>query len=119
MLNGWTTRTAQELDATIRTWAEVFSKKRIPIEHYPELYRRAFDTRQKAMRSGEYNQVPAIDAALLVSHWTGEHGLYAELEQKRIDERRYLPDTAASDCPKCFGSGMECVPGKGARVCKH
>jgi hypothetical protein len=113
MLNGWTTKTAQELDATIRTWAEVLNRYRIPLEYYNECYLRAVDTRQKKLQDGKEIE---IDAPLLVAAW--QSGLAQEIEQRRIAEKRYLPDTAESDCPRCFGSGMECTP-KGAKPCDH
>lgn len=118
MLNGWQTRTAQELDATIRTWAEVFNKHRIPVEHYNEIYLHAFDTRQRKIQHGI--QPGEFDATLMVASWGAVAG---DIEQRRIEERRYLPATAASDCPRCFGSGMEIVKGEGryqsARPCNH
>lgn len=118
MLNGWQTRTAQELDATIRTWAEVFTKHNIPVEHYNDIYLHAFDTRQRKIQHGI--QPGEFDATLMVASW---RSIAPEIEQKRIAEKRYLPDTAASDCQRCFGSGMEIVNQDGryrsARHCNH
>lgn len=107
MCNGWGTATAKELDATIQTWAEAFNQYKIPIEAYNDLYFRAFEVRQLSYRNGK--EVPKMSAELLVSGWTGEHGLRSELEQKRINEKRYLPDVAASQCPRCLGFGRESV----------
>lgn len=113
MLNGWTTKTAQELDATIRTWAEVFNKHNIPLDAYNDLYLHAFDTRSRKLANGD-KDIP-LDATLMVASW----GPVSEaMKQKRINERRYLPDTAASDCQRCYGAGMEVTP-RGARVCNH
>src|SRR5881392_3008458 len=111
MLNGWTTKTAQELDATIRTWAEVFDKHHIPIDAYNELYLHAFNTRSRRLFEGKDIE---LDATLMVAGWST---VSAAREQKRIAARRYLADTAASQCQRCYGAGMEVVPGRGARVC--
>ena len=105
MLNGWSTRTAQELDATIRTWAEIFAKYQIPSSAYGELYQRAFDVRQSRMRT--HQDAPQMDATLLVSQWTGEWGLKAALRQREIDAGRTLTSNAESTCPKCHGTGFE------------
>lgn len=123
MLNGWTTRTAQDLDPTIRSWAELFAVYKIPISNYQELYQRAFDVRQTRTRQG--SEVPQMDATLIVSQWTGTHGLRAEIEQRRIDAGNILPDVAKSQCQRCFGTGIETIFGPdgrslGARPgCKH
>lgn len=101
MLNGWKSKTAAELNATVRVWFEIFEQYKIPVSAYNALYFRAFDLRQTRAMQGL--DVPQFDATLLVSCWTGQNGLRAELEQKRIDERRYLPDTARSQCPRCHG----------------
>ena len=112
MLNGWTIRTAQELDKTIRAWNEVLEN--VPIEAYPELYKRSFQVRALALNVGR--QPPDFDATLLYSQWIGEHGLRAELKRKEIESKKYLPSTAISDCDKCHGTGIECTP-RGARKC--
>jgi hypothetical protein len=117
MLNGWTTKTAQELDATIRTWGEVMNRHRIPIEHYPELYLRAFDARQESLRKSDH--VPSMDATLLVAQWPG---LRDELEQRRIAEGRTLPEAAKAACGFCYGTGMRTVQEGGysvAKKCDH
>lgn len=116
MLNGWKSKTAAELDATIRSWAEIFVEYKIPVSAYDSLYKRGFDVRQKALRNGK--DVPQMDATLLVSQWTGEHGLAAELRQKEVDAKRYLPAAAESACERCFGTGWECTD-RGARRCDH
>lgn len=116
LLNGWLTRTAQELDATIRTWAEIFADYQIPINAYPELYKRAFDVRQTKMQLGL--TVPQMDATLLVSQWTGAFGLKAAWRQKEIEAGRTLGANAESVCQHCFGTGFRSVEG-GVRRCDH
>jgi hypothetical protein len=109
MLNGWQTRTAQELDQTIRTWGEMFNHYQIPLTAYPQLYQRGFDVRQQKLQTG--GDVPQMDATLLVSQWTGEYGLRAELRQREIDAGRTLGANAASVCKHCNGSGFKRVTG--------
>ncbi len=103
MLNGWATRTAQELDPTIRTWSEAFSFYNIPVSAYPELYQRAFDLRQSKMQST--GDAPQMDATLLVSQWTGQHGLQADLKQREVTAGRTLTGNAESICALCDGTG--------------
>lgn len=103
MLNGWTTRTAQDLDPTIRTWFEIFAVYKIPVACYGELYQRAFDVRQKRMQQGK--DVPQMDATLLVSQWTGDWGLRNALRQREIDAGRTLMPNAETVCDLCDGSG--------------
>ncbi len=120
MLNGWATRTAQELDPTIRTWAETFANYNIPLSAYHELYQRAFEVRQSRLRDGD--KVPQMDATLLVSQWTGAFGLRAELRQRAEDAARSLPANAESVCQLCNGSGwktMERNGYKGVTQCDH
>lgn len=107
LLNGWTTRTAEELDATIRTWAEVFAKYNIPLasDVLTRLYLKAFDVRQSALQKGD--DPPPCDATLLVSQWTGEYGLAAEIKKERIREKKYLTSNAESVCPRCLGTNLE------------
>lgn len=126
LANGWTTKTAEDLDATIKTWHKVFRFYEIPTKDaklLDKLYFRALGLRQNCLQNGK--EPPAMNAELMAACWTGANGLKAELEQKRIEEKRYLPDTAASACPRCFGLGFEYVysdDGKnlGCRPgCKH
>lgn len=80
LLNGWMMRTAQELDPTIRAWHELFTEYSIPISAYEQLYKRAFEFRQRRMNQGQ--DCPTMDCTLLVSQWTGENGLQKELREK-------------------------------------
>lgn len=86
MLNGWQTKTAQELDATIRTWAEVFARYEIPLSAYSELYLLAFDVRQRCLQN-DPGKVPMMDATLIVSQWDGEYGLRNTIRQREYDAR--------------------------------
>ena len=108
MLNGWQTRTAQELDQTIRTWGEMLNSYNIPASAYPDLYKRCFDVRQERLRSNPQD-VPSMDATLIVSQWTGSFGLKAELKQREIDAGRTLGTNAESVCQHCFGTGFRTV----------
>lgn len=112
MLNGWTTKTAAELDDTIETWGEQFKKYGIPVDAYPELYDRAFDFQQNKLRLGV--EPPQMDARLLVACWTGENGLKKERETKRqiaSDRQLYMPKTAP-DCGKCLDTGRQLFGGE-------
>jgi hypothetical protein len=118
MLNGWMTRTAKELDATIETWGEMLNEYEIPYTAYNELYALAFDRRQEILRTK--GDVIQMDAALLVSCWTGEYGLKEKLRQRQIDAGRTLTGQAQSQCLDCFGTGIKIIPGVGAQPgCTH
>jgi len=105
LVNGWTMRTAQELDPTIRVWHEALDLYSIPTTAYDELFHRALDVRQFKMRSGE--TVPLLDAALLISQWEGPHGLKAVYREREIKAGRTLTGYAGSHCPRCLGTGLE------------
>jgi hypothetical protein len=121
LLNGWTMRSAEELDPMIRTWFEMFDRYGIPITAYRELYLRAFDARQRNIDRG--GEPPSIDASILVAQWAGEHGLRKELRQRDINSRRVLSENAASACSMCFGSNFKYADandqGKGVIACDH
>lgn len=116
-LQGWGHESAAELEKISAVWWREFSRYKIPVAQYQRLLDRAHSVKVRTLR--ETGKAIPIDATLIIAQWTGEHGLAAELRQRDIDARRYLPDTAASDCERCFGSGIETVPGKGARPCDH
>lgn len=114
MCNGWTSRTAQELDPTIRVWHEMFAAHRIPPTAYDRLYRRAFDARAGALQAGK--EPPPLSAELIVAQWTGPNGVRAELEQELVSAGRTLSENAASQCPYCKGSGFREVRDQQGRV---
>lgn len=111
---GWRVMDPDDSEAMAMVWIEIMDEHKIPYQHYQELYRRSIGLRAKRLEQGL--KCEDFSADLLVACWPG---LVKDIEQRRIAEKRYLPDTAESDCPRCFGSGMEVVPGKGARPCKH
>lgn len=115
MLNGWTTKTAQELDATIRTWAEVFNKHRIPLEAYNDMYLQAFDTRRLRLAEGKEIE---LDATLMVASYPA---VMDAVKQRMIREGRTLPRPSAGGCKRCFGAGMRPYPEQGGRYgpCNH
>lgn len=120
MLNGWTAKTAQDLDATIRVWFEILSSYKIPVQCFERLYFRAVDTRQTFLMNGK--EPPAFNAELLISCWAGPNGLRAELQQEEIARGRTLTQNAESVCRHCHGSNWrEVADGnyKGVRRCNH
>ncbi len=114
MLNGWSTKTAKELDNTIQAWAEVFNKYNIPLKHYNTLYLKSVDVRQNQMQMGQ--QVASFTAELMVSCW---HGLRDDLRQKEIEEGRTLTENAESVCKACFGSKMMQIENDGVKGVKR
>lgn len=119
MQNGWTTKTAEELDATIETWFESFGFYKIPKDPaiYHELYSRAFVLRADARQQGV--EVQQMDAVLLASCW---RGLKTDIEQQRIRSGKFLTENAASTCKYCLGTGwceIEKHGAKGRVRCDH
>ena len=115
MLNGWTTKTAQELDATIRTWAEVFDQHRIPVDAYNDMYLQAFDTRARKLADGKDCE---LDATLMVASYPE---VESRVKRRMIAQGRTLPERAAGGCQMCFGAGMRPYPEQGGRYgpCNH
>lgn len=105
MLNGWGAAKRGDLDATIRVWFEAFTSFGIPADAYDALYKRAIEVRANELQRG--NAPPTFGAELMISCWTGANGLRAEIEERRVRDGRTLTENAASQCPKCFGSGYE------------
>lgn len=123
LVNGWTAAKAGELDPTIRVWFKVLTHFGVPPEHYDALYLRALDARQTYWQNGK--EPPLMNAELLAAGWTGANGLRAEIERERIESKKYLSDTAESQCPRCFGLGTEFIYSKTGkslgvrRNCQH
>ena len=114
---------ADDAEPVARVWIEFLDRYEVPAAAYPALYDRAVDALIRMIQNGK--DPGELTAETILAGWIGENGLRAELERKRIEEKRYLPDTAASACPRCFGLGWEYIysaEGKkeGARPkCKH
>jgi len=110
LLNGWKAKDAESLDPQMLIWFETFRRYGIPLEAYKEMFDMAFEVRMREMSNGVLvHDAVVIDAALLVSCYTRPHGVKAQMEQRRIESGRFLPDTAASVCERCTGTGMEMV----------
>lgn len=95
-------------------WIESLDGARVPFERYAELYRRSIELRARRLAQGLKCEDFSVD--MMIACW---RELCKEIDKNMRDSGRYLPETAESDCPRCYGSGMEVVPGKGARPCKH
>lgn len=102
---GWGMKSADDLKAEIAVWAVTFNDYGIPPKHLEALWKRARDLRISYVQQGK--DIPDFTAELLAACWIGANGLKAELEQARINAGRTLTANAASQCPKCFGSGKE------------
>ena len=111
---GWRVMDEKDSEPMALVWIESLDEARIPYKHYEALYRKAIGLRARRLEQGMKCDDFSVD--MMIACWP----TYAEeLRQKDIAAHRYLPDTAASDCPLCFGAGMEVVPGKGARPCPN
>lgn len=101
-------------------WIENLDEHHIPYRHYEELYRRSIGLRAQRLNEGLECDDFSVD--MLIACWPG---LSHEIQRRDIEAGRTLPDTAASDCPRCFGVGMETLPDpdnpryRTARLCDH
>ena len=126
-LNGWKMQDEAALEKRMLVWWDVLRQYRIPLEAYKELFDMAFDERQRQIGEGKDPKDWIIDGGLLVSCWTRPHGLRAKIEERRIESGRILPDTAASQCPRCLGTGIEMIydidgsviGSRAGRQCEH
>ena len=105
---------AEDSGAMAIAFIEVMDREGIHYRHYEELYRRSVSLR--AARMNEGLKCDDFSADMMVACWPS---LKYELKRREIDAGRTLPDTAASECPRCFGVGMEVIPEHGARRCDH
>jgi phage replication O-like protein O len=85
--------------------------------NHPTEIRNAIGWASTARRTGEWNE--------RVARWCEEHGIdpcTGENLASASDTSKQLPISPRQcppECPKCFGGGMEVVPGKGARRCPN
>ena len=111
---GWRIQDPDDAKVMAIAFIEVMDRENIHYRHYEDLYRRSVALRADRMREGV--RCDDFSADLMIACWPS---LRHEIRQREIDAGRTLPDTAASDCPRCYGVGMEVVPNHGARRCDH
>lgn len=125
LCHNWNAQTFNDAEPTLLVWFERFQKYDIPAEAYNGLFNRAFDVRQEVAREQGISEAPIIDAALLVSCWTGKHGLRAKWEKDRIESGRYIENSLLGTCRRCHGTKIETVyDASGVKLgsrpgCKH
>lgn len=103
-MHGWKLYDRTEIAPIVATWKRILDFARIPVRFYQPLFLRATELRSSQIQKGE--RPSDFSAELLVSQWTGSHGLKAELERKQIAEKRSLPIASRASCPKCLGTGL-------------
>jgi hypothetical protein len=104
LAKGWNGYDERTQKMAVMAWFEILNRQKIPPKYYDELYGRACDVRAVCLRNGK--EPPEISAELMAAQW---EGLAEEIRQKEIDAERFLPATAESDCPRCFGKNREFV----------
>lgn len=121
VLSGWRPPKADELEIKAVIWIEELDRRRIPWQTYMELFdaARAWILRS-VQDTGKPPDLSLVD--LMIASWPSVRQTQREAE---IATGRTLPETAESDCPRCFGTGVEIIytdAGEklGARPgCKH
>ena len=119
---GWNPWDNDTQMAAIASYVHTLDREGVPASAYGELYERVLSARAAAIHSGK--QLPNFGAELMLASWPS---LRAEIEQRRIDSGRILPDTAASQCNRCNGTGLENVYDidgrilgvRAGRTCEH
>lgn len=111
---GWRAMDPKDSEVMALVWIEILDRERVPYQHYEELYRRCVGLRARRLSQGL--KCDDFSVEMMIACWPS---LAAEIRERMVKEGRYLEQNAAAGCEKCYGTGMEVVPGKGARVCKH
>ncbi len=101
---GWNPLDNESQMMQIQSWVNVMDSERVPATAYNELFVRALKLRASLFAQGK--QPPDMGIELMLACW---ETLAKEIEERRINEKRYLPETAVSDCPRCLGLGREFV----------
>lgn len=121
--NGWNPWDDDSHDAASLSFVHSLDLEGVPPQHYNELYERSLRSRVAAMQNGK--QLPTFGVELMIAEWLGPHGLKAALRQREIESGRVLTGNAESQCPKCFGTGVEQFRDAAGQVigarpgCKH
>lgn len=85
----------------------------VPSARWMDCYRAWKARRRQMVREGK--QVGPLSADDLIFEWDALQSMHAELDNTRL-----LPETAATVCPRCDGTGLERMPGGARRPgCKH
>ncbi|HMO80266.1 MAG TPA: hypothetical protein PKD24_05705 [Pyrinomonadaceae bacterium] len=111
---------AADAEPMAATWIAEFDRRSIPYQAYGDLFTAAQDARVRSIQMT--GQAPDLTIEMLIAAWPEVKARQREAE---ITAGRVLPETAASDCPRCFGSNVEIVYNPsgvklGARPgCKH
>lgn len=110
--NGWRALDPADAEPMALAWIDALDRARVPHRYYNELYHRAIELRSRRLSNGLGCDDFSVE--MMIACW---HTLSDELRNADIQTGRYLPATAASDCDRCYGSGVEIVEGRGARTC--
>jgi hypothetical protein len=102
---GWNPWDDTTQDLAIASWCHTLDREEIPYTAYSELYERVLKRRSSAITAGK--DVPKFGVELMIAEWDGEYGLRNELRQREVDAGRTLSGNAESQCPRCFGTGLE------------
>lgn len=104
---GWNPWDDTTQDMAIASWVHSLDRENVPAAAYSELYELVLKTRALAIQNGK--TIPGFGVELLLAHWTGEHGLRAELRRREVEQGRTLANNAESQCKDCFGSGWKTI----------
>jgi hypothetical protein len=96
-------------------WFEVLDISGVPPEQYESCYAAAMQARAQRKADGE--QLSHLTADELAAEWLKIRRLHDEMNRQAV---KMLPETAATVCPRCDGTGLERMPNGSRRPgCKH
>lgn len=99
---GWHAMEKGDSEPMAIAFIRELNRHKIPYAHYMELYRRAVDLRSRRLEQGLSCDDFSVD--MMIACWPA---LSRELHQRDVDSGRFIPETAASQCQRCFGLGLE------------
>lgn len=113
LANGWNRLPDTEHDQQLISWLEVLDVNGVPFPAFDECYRAALKTRMRQKSAGV--KLMPMAAEDLAVEWPA---VKAAAEINHGPKR--LAASSESDCPRCFGTGMEALPNNISRPgCSH
>lgn len=114
LTNGWRAMDPADAEPMALAWIDALDRAGVDYRRYNDLYHRMVKLRADRLAAG----LPCDDFSveMMIACW---RQLRQEERDLDVAAGRYLPPVAASDCERCYGSGIEVVEGRGARTCTN
>jgi hypothetical protein len=99
---GWRVMDRKDAEPMALIWIRQLDLEGVPYRQYEELYRRSVQLRANRMAQGLKCDDFSVD--LMLACWPA---LQQELKQREVATGRTLTGNAETQCPRCFGTGLE------------